>query len=144
VPSGVGGVGVKSALDSCPEFIRVKSRLESYAWPGNVRELENIIERIMVTSTGGSLNLTDLFEFREFSHPRHADSETLDEVEKSHIIKVVVRCKWQIEGNDGAAKVLDVHPSTLRFKIKKLGIQRPEKYTSKGHNLRFFAGAKHQ
>ena len=101
--------------------------LESYAWPGNVRELENIIERIMVTSIGGSLNLTDLFEFREFSHPRKADSETLDEVEKIHIINVLVRCKWQIEGNDGAAKVLGINPSTLRFKMKKMEIQRPEK-----------------
>ncbi|MDM8555050.1 sigma 54-interacting transcriptional regulator [Desulfococcaceae bacterium HSG7] len=101
--------------------------LESYSWPGNVRELENIIERAVVTTQGTSLKFADPLAFGELSDKFawDEDSETLKDVEKKQIIKVLTLCNWKMEGKDGAAKTLDLNPSTLRFRMKKLGIKRP-------------------
>ncbi|MDM8544154.1 sigma 54-interacting transcriptional regulator [Desulfococcaceae bacterium HSG9] len=101
--------------------------LESYSWPGNVRELENIIERAVITTQGTSLKFSNPLEFRELSDKRAKDenSETLNDVEKKQIIKVLTLCNWQIGGKDGAAKILDFKPPTLRFRMKKLGITKP-------------------
>ena len=94
-------------------------KLVNYSWPGNVRELENVIERAVVISQGNSLNIIE-----EFSQ-ESVDSEsvkTLEENEKSYIIKVLEKTNGRIEGKSGAADILGINPSTLRSRIKKLGI----------------------
>jgi formate hydrogenlyase transcriptional activator len=98
--------------------------LQGYSWPGNVRELENVIERAVITSAGPVLRLADPFE----SEPPEGKEESLKRlmvVEREHILKVLQKTRWKIDGEGGAASLLGLHPSTLRFRIKKLGIERP-------------------
>lgn len=102
---------------------KVFVQLNAYTWPGNIRELENIIERAMIVSNSTVLAVEPL------QIPDYAINEKfppLDELEKSYIIKVLDRTLWRINGPKGAAQVLDIHPETLRSRIKKLGIKRPE------------------
>jgi transcriptional regulator with GAF, ATPase, and Fis domain len=97
--------------------------LQEHAWPGNVRELENVIERAMIHSTGDTLVLDDGPGLRVWSSPH--DSGTLQDVERRHIEQALRRCGWRINGRGNAAEVLGLHPNTLRFRMKKLGIRRP-------------------
>ena len=94
-------------------------KLVNYSWPGNVRELENVIERAVVISQGSKLNVVE-----EFHHdPIISDTiKSLEENEKSHIIKALEKTEGRIEGKAGAAALLGINPSTLRSRIKKLGI----------------------
>jgi transcriptional regulator with GAF, ATPase, and Fis domain len=97
--------------------------LQAYHFPGNVRELENIIERSVILSTGPTLQM-DV----SFNSPRQTaaeDPQTLEEVERSHIARVLAACNWRIEGLHGASKRLGLHPSTLRSRMRKLNISRP-------------------
>ena len=91
-----------------------------YSWPGNVRELENIIERAIITSNNNILNLESLPK----SQGNGQAQLTLEENEKSHIIKTLEQTGWKINGPGGAAEVLKINPQTLRSRIKKLGISR--------------------
>ncbi|HYR79689.1 MAG TPA: sigma 54-interacting transcriptional regulator [Candidatus Dormibacteraeota bacterium] len=111
-------------------------RLVSYPWPGNVRELENVIERAVILSRGSELEVApDVLpevaavvqmqaaapeEKRPDSLPPHS----IDQVERNHILDVLMRTNWRIEGTDGAAALLNLNPSTLRSRMKKLGVQR--------------------
>jgi transcriptional regulator with GAF, ATPase, and Fis domain len=98
--------------------------LQGYSWPGNVRELEHVIERAVITSAGPVLRLADRFE----GEPVEAKEDLLKDlvaVEREHILKVLQKTRWKIDGVGGAASLLGLHPSTLRFRIKKLGIHRP-------------------
>jgi formate hydrogenlyase transcriptional activator len=102
----------------------VMDTLQAYPWPGNVRELENVIERAMIRSTGDTLVLDNSFGPVTRSSARaHADS--LDTVVRRHIEDVLRRCSWRISGKGNAADHLNLHPNTLRFRMKKLGITRP-------------------
>jgi formate hydrogenlyase transcriptional activator len=104
-------------IESVPK--KMINKLINYSWPGNVRELENVIERAVVISQGKSLNVIDEF------YQESIDSESLkslEENEKSYIIKVLEKTNGRIEGKSGAAELLGVNPSTLRSRIKKLGI----------------------
>jgi len=98
--------------------------LQEYSWPGNVRELEHVIERAVITSTGPMLQLADRLEHKAAEanqeHPRE-----LAEMEREHILSVLQQARWRINGENGAAALLKIHPSTLRFRMKKLGIERP-------------------
>jgi formate hydrogenlyase transcriptional activator len=98
--------------------------LQEYPWPGNVRELENIIERASILCPGPVLQLADKLEI---SSP-HLSSvvKTLEETERNQIIKILSEARWRIEGKDAAAALLGIHPSTLRARMHKLGIVRPE------------------
>jgi formate hydrogenlyase transcriptional activator len=111
--------------------------LSRYDWPGNIRELQNVIERAVVLSRTPVLRLgTDLLPSRSTpaldEAPTFADASSLDgsvestleQVEKRHIVRVLEQTSWVIEGDRGAAKVLDLHPNTLRSRMKKLGIER--------------------
>jgi len=98
--------------------------LQDYSWPGNVRELEHIIERAVITSTGPVLHLTDQFE-QKISGSRKEHPKELSEIERQHILKILEQTRWKINGENGAANLLNIHPSTLRFRLKKLGINRP-------------------
>ena len=102
----------------------VMEALQRRAWPGNIRELENVIERSMIGSTGNVLQLDEPLAFgRCLAGPAQGDS--LDSVEREHIEAVLKRCGWRINGKGNAAERLGVHPNTLRFRMKKLGLTRP-------------------
>ena len=98
--------------------------LTEYAWPGNVRELEHIIERAVITSTGPVLQLADRLE-HEAVRTGEEPPDDLAAMERDHILKVLQKTRWKINGPGGAAALLKLNPSTLRFRIKKLGIERP-------------------
>ena len=98
--------------------------LQDYPWPGNVRELENIIERAVILCPGPVLQLTDKLEV---SSPALSSTvRTLEETERNQVRKILSETRWHIEGKDGAAAILGLHPSTLRARMHKLGIVRPE------------------
>jgi len=98
--------------------------LQDYPWPGNVRELESIIERAVILCPGPVLQLTDKLETSSF--PLSSTVKTLEETERNQILKILSGTRWRIEGKDGAAAILGLHPSTLRARMHKLGIARPE------------------
>jgi transcriptional regulator with GAF, ATPase, and Fis domain len=108
-------------------------KLQSYSWPGNVRELCNIIERAMIISQGTMLSLQDLTSLLTQHTNRSGQSSQqddkqllpLEEVERNHIRDALDETGWQINGLKGAARILKMNPSTLRSRIKKLGIRRP-------------------
>ena len=102
----------------------VMQSLHDYAWPGNVRELEHIIERAVITSTGPVLQLADRLE-HEAVRTGEEPPDDLAAMERDHILKVLQKTRWKINGPGGAAALLKLNPSTLRFRIKKLGIERP-------------------
>jgi len=103
----------------------VMHALQRHDWPGNVRELENVIERAMIRSVDGTLQLDDRLrtESRPQVEPECGDS--LDAVQRSHIERVLRECGWRINGVGNAAVRLGIHPNTLRFRIKKLGVVIP-------------------
>jgi len=99
-------------------------QMKSYSWPGNIRELENLIERAVIISG------KDLLLIREFESSTQNKtaikkfSNTLEEIQRNHIIKILNETQWKIGGKEGAAMILDLKPSTLRDRMKKLGIKR--------------------
>ena len=98
--------------------------LQDYPWPGNVRELESIIERAVILCSGPILRLTDKLEILPQSI--NSTSRTLEETERNQILKILAETGWHIEGTDGTAAILGIHPSTLRARMHKLGIVRPD------------------
>jgi formate hydrogenlyase transcriptional activator len=101
----------------------VFAALEQHSWPGNVRELENVIERAMIHSTGEILMLDPGPGRQTPLAPQ--ESGTLEAFERRHIEEALRRAGWRINGPGNAAEVLGLHPNTLRFRMKKLGIRRP-------------------
>lgn len=97
-------------------------RLLRYPWPGNVRELEHVIERAAILSQGPRLQIDEAV-LR--SNTTSGVSGTLEDVERTHITQVLKEVDWVIEGAGGAARRLDLHPNTLRSRMKKLGIKKP-------------------
>jgi len=93
-----------------------------YPWPGNIRELGNVIERALILSPGEDL-LLDSFIASQSALPEI--SERADAAERSHFLQVLERCNWRIGGSGNAADCLGLNPSTLRSRLKKLGIVRP-------------------
>jgi PAS domain S-box-containing protein len=99
--------------------------LHSYPWPGNVRELANVIERAVITSPGPVLRLAEKVDAPSTSAQVKDNREgTLCDVERAHILKILEETTWRIEGPSGAAQLLGINPSTLRARMKKLGIKR--------------------
>jgi formate hydrogenlyase transcriptional activator len=123
-------------------------RLAAYSWPGNIRELQNVIERAILLSAANTLTLAPDFgpgqsELSRFSAKDKQEQEqeqerrtppapaaekdgrgSLEEVERQHIESVLAKTNWMIEGERGAAKILNVNPSTLRSRMQKLGIRK--------------------
>lgn len=100
----------------------VARALQQYDWPGNVRELENVIHRAMILSSDGTVSLGDI----ALSAVRVSTSAgtTLEEIERTHIQRMLSTTLWRIEGRRGAAELLGMKPSTLRSRLRKLGIRR--------------------
>jgi PAS domain S-box-containing protein len=110
-------------------------RLVAYSWPGNVRELENVIERAVILSSGAELEVGAEIPSGRAARARAgapeaeseaSDSASLEDAERSHILAVLRQANGRIEGANGAAARLNLKPSTLRSRMKKLGLQRPE------------------
>jgi len=99
--------------------------LGRYPWPGNIRELENVIERAVILSSGPVLRIsTRDFSTRIVSGDAAARPQTLEEVERNHILKTLKETRWTLSGPSGAAARLGLNRSTLYFRMKKLGIAR--------------------
>jgi PAS domain S-box-containing protein len=100
------------------------SGLCTYSWPGNVRELANVIERAIINLRGTVLKIHEDFPIRE-AELLAASVKTLEDMERDHIAKVLEDLNWRIDGPRGAARVLGINPSTLRTRMAKLRIQKP-------------------
>ena len=99
--------------------------LQEYHWPGNVRELESVIERAVIITQGNSLQVLDRFDtFRKSEEPEGQDIKTLVDLEHDHILQVLQKTGWRIEGKKGAAGLLGLNSSTLRARMRKYGIIR--------------------
>ncbi|HEY5521984.1 MAG TPA: sigma 54-interacting transcriptional regulator [Desulfuromonadaceae bacterium] len=99
--------------------------LQGYHWPGNVRELESVIERAVIISQGTTLQVLDRFDsFRKSEEPAGQDIKALVELEHDHILQVLQKTGWRIEGKNGAAVLLGLNASTLRARMRKYGICR--------------------
>jgi formate hydrogenlyase transcriptional activator len=102
----------------------VMNALQNYHWPGNVRELENILERAVINSSGAKLHLAD--ELKKPHKDLGTAQKTLDEVERDHIVRILEQMQWKVSGKNGAAEILGLDRSTLRARMRKLGIVKPE------------------
>jgi transcriptional regulator with GAF, ATPase, and Fis domain len=115
--------------------------LLDYQWPGNVRELQNVIQRAAVTSKPGQLELPEgwrttlvsgfavgaaAMERKNSAALRPSSEASLDEVGRNYIRRILQQTHWRIEGPTGAAAILAINPSTLRSRMRKLGIERPD------------------
>lgn len=105
---------------------KVMDALMAYNWPGNIRELENIIERAMILSPGGSLEYGEWIPLERVSVNVNGNTSAikLEDVEKEHIIEVLKKTGWKVSGEKGAAKILGLNPTTLEARMKKMGIKR--------------------
>ena len=101
--------------------------LQSHSWPGNVRELRNFIEHGSILTTGDTLRIPMLDQTAAVAAP----GQTLADVERDHILRVLEKTNWHIKGARGAATQLGIHPGTLYGRMKKLGI-RLRKETENG------------
>jgi formate hydrogenlyase transcriptional activator len=99
--------------------------LRSYPWPGNIRELENVIERAVILSSGSVLRISNHDLSTRIVSRKDADRpQTLEEVERNHILTTLKETRWILSGPSGAAMRLGLNRSTLYFRMKKLGIAR--------------------
>jgi formate hydrogenlyase transcriptional activator len=102
----------------------------SYTWPGNVRELQHFIERGVLLAEDNVL--FNSLNSETVMHPNEVQKEfqkkSLQEVEREQIIQTLRYCKGKVRGEGGAAEILQMHPSTLDFRIKKLKIKKDSDY----------------
>ena len=96
--------------------------LQAYPWPGNIRELRNVIERAMILARGPILRIKTNQASPIQAPSARSTVGTLDEAERAHIVQTLERCGWRIRGAHGAATLLDIKPTTLESRMKKLGI----------------------
>ncbi len=93
--------------------------LYSYSWPGNVRELKNVIERAMILTTSSVLRIRSIGSKETIEH-----GVTLEDAMRGHILKVLENTGWRVSGKNGAAELLGLKESTLRARMKKIGIKK--------------------
>ena len=100
----------------------------AYSWPGNVREMENVLERAVILGAGDNVEV-DLGSaappVEQRLGPASPKPKSLEDVERRHIQAVLEQTAWVIDGPRGAASILNLHPNTLRSRLKKLGLSRP-------------------
>lgn len=109
-------------VESVPKT--VMDWLRNYSWPGNVRELENTIERAVILSNTEQLYIPEISGDTS-SQTQWSHDDSLDVIQENHIRKILIKCGWKIEGKNGAANSLKIKPSTLRDRMRKFGIKRP-------------------
>ena len=106
----------------------VMCELRDYHWPGNIRELENIIERAVIISDNGKLQLAEPLVNNESGlndssvDHRALMTSTLEEVQRRHILDILNATEGKVSGEKGAAKILGINPSTLRSRMIKFNI----------------------
>jgi chemotaxis protein methyltransferase CheR len=103
--------------------VSVMDALQHYHWPGNIRELENVLERAVVNSSGPKMRLVD-----KLKNPKKditKTDRTLASVEREYIVRVLEQTHWKVSGKNSASEILDLDRSTLRARMRKLGIQKP-------------------
>ena len=100
-------------------------QLVAYNWPGNIRELENVLARAVVLCQGSVLQAPLFAPGAEAAGDSEAAPRSMEEAERRHIENALAATRWVIEGSQGAAAVLGLNPSTLRSRMRRLGIQRP-------------------
>jgi len=105
-----------------PAFVE---RALAYRWPGNIRELQNVVERHAITGEVSGFDGGGMPAAVARARPLQDAIETLEQVERQHIVAVLERLRWVIEGGAGAAVALGLNPSTLRGRLRKLGIRKP-------------------
>lgn len=116
----------KSIRDLSPN---ARERLLQYSWPGNIRELQNVIERATILAQGPLLEIDNALELRLDDQDATTTSPalaSLEAMERAYILQVLERTGWVIEGEPGAAAILDLNPSTLRSRMQKLNIRKPK------------------
>ena len=109
------------SIESIP--MSVMNALQDYHWPGNIRELENVLERAVINSSGPKLHLVD--ELKKQHKDLTTAKKTLNEIERDYIVRVLEQTHWKVSGQNGAAEILGLNRSTLRARMRKLGIQQP-------------------
>jgi PAS domain S-box-containing protein len=109
------------SIDTIPKSVMVA--LQNYHWPGNVRELENVIERAVINASENKLRLMDTLDTPQ----KHltTNPKTLETVERDHIIRILEETRWKVSGKNSAAEILGLNSSTLRARMRKLGIRKP-------------------
>lgn len=122
----IGGVKPSLTLASV-------QRLQQYDWPGNVRELQHVIERAVITSTKGRLNI-ELPTSNKLQQAVEAESDTfvrtdaqIRQLEADNILRAMKACDGKVSGPGGAAEILGIKPTTLASRIKSLGITPPKR-----------------
>lgn len=103
------------------------NKMIGYHWPGNIRELEHLIERSVLLAKGSTIDDVPITIVKETAQPDQDDfikMKTIDENERDYIIAVLKKCNGRVWGPGAAAEVLNIHPSTLKSKMKKLGIKK--------------------
>ena len=114
---------MRKVIDTIPSD--TMEALIRYRWPGNIRELENVIERAVILSPGPVLRLSPRDLKSRITPGQNTDRhQTLEEVERNHILTTLKETKWVLSGPTGAATRLGLNRSTLYFRMKKLGIAR--------------------
>ena len=115
---------------------QVMREFTEYNWPGNIRELQNVIERAVIVSSDAVLRLPEPLGQVAITPPSEdtvlnepTKVSTLDEAEREHILRALEATGWRIQGPKGAAAMLKLHPSTLRFRMKRLGLTKVLGYT---------------
>jgi len=123
------GRAIESLSEDC------NRRLKSYGWPGNVRELQNVIERAVITSRDGRLNLDRALPesgriaateavSSEKTAQRVRTAKELEALERTNLIVALETTSWRVAGENGAAQLLGMKPTTLSSRMKALGIER--------------------
>jgi chemotaxis protein methyltransferase CheR len=96
--------------------------LQEYHWPGNIRELENVLERAVINSSGPKLRLAD--DLKKPCTEVYTGPNTLEAVEKEHILRILEQTKWKVSGKGSASEILGLDRSTLRARMSKLNIEK--------------------
>jgi formate hydrogenlyase transcriptional activator len=104
---------------------RSMQSLSRYGWPGNIRELQNIIERAVVLAKGPVVQIDESTLRADEAAGDGAAIDTLEKVERRHILRALGETRWVIHGKKGAAELLGINPSTLRSRMEKLEIKKP-------------------